>query len=283
MVKVGTVWDAAVEAVRGRMNLILPVAAFALFLPSVVQTGLTAYAAPVAERGVGASLLAAALLFGTGLLTLWGSLAITAITSDPATTSGDAGRLATARLLPLLGVSIVLGFAAMLLLIPPIALIAGSGVNLTALNQPGAMTGMGGGTALSLGLYALLLIGFLLWITARLLPLAPTVLHERLGLGAIGRTFRLTRGAGLKLVGVIVLYGIVVGVASGAAQAVSFILFRLLLGAENIATATFLAGIVSAVIATVLSVLATAFIAQLYVRLSGRDLVDVFGDARPAT
>lgn len=285
-VEIGSVWESAVEAARGRAGLIAPIAALALFLPAVIQAGLVLYtggvtgALPVATS-TGGSLLRFALMLGILVLTLWGALAITAITGDPSTTAADANRRASARLMPLLAVTVVLGLILTLLILPLIGVLLASGMNMQTMAQTGSVPEMTSGRALFVGLYGLFVTGLLLWLFARLLPLVPTVLNERLGLRAIGRTFRLTRGLGLKLVGALLLYVIVLFVAGQAAQWITFIPLRLVLGAENIGVARFLAAIVGALVSTVFSVLAYAFTAQLYQRLRANDRVEPIGGAHP--
>lgn len=283
MVRIGTVWDSAVEAVRGRAGLIAPIALAAVFLPSVIQAAMQSYAAqPGAAPSPGRSLLAMLVSIGTLLLTLWGALAITAITSHPNVSRPEATRQATGRLLPLLGVSLVLGLAMALLAIPLIALLAAAGVDFARASAPGYRPELSGGTAVAAVLYLLVLVGLLFWLFARLMPLVPVVLHERLGLRAIGRAFRLTKGMALKLVGVLILFAIVVIVATGAAQLVFGIVFRLILGPDGIPTATFLAGVAGAVVSTILSVLSYAFVARLYVMSSGHDRAALREDAPAA-
>lgn len=283
MVKVGTVWDSAVDAVRGRAGMIAPIAAVTVFLPSVIQAAMQSYALPPGvPPSAGVSVLGMLVSIGTLLLTLWGALAITAITSHPDVTRAEAGRLATARLLPLLGLTVMLALALTLLALPFFALLAGAGVELARMATPGYQPELSGGTAVAAFIYLLLLLGVLIWIFARLMPLLPVVLYERLGLRAVGRAFRLTRGIGAKLVGVLILFAIVLIVTTGAAQLVSGLAFRLVLGADNISTATFLAGVAGAVVATILSVLSYAFVARLYVMLSGRDRAPRSEDAPAA-
>ena len=58
-------------------------------------------------------------------------------------------------------------------------------------------------------------------------------------------------------------------VSAGAAQSVVGLIFRLILGASNIATASLLGAVAGAVVTTIFSVLATVFVTQLYVSLAG--------------
>lgn len=281
MVKIGTVWDEAVDAARGRARIILPIAAFALFLPSVIQTGVQSYvvtpggvASPGMSGGVG--LLSILLM----VLTLWGALAITAVTSHPDTTGGDASRQATARVLPLIGVWLVLGLAATVLVVPIIIMLVAAGFDFQqAAVTPGYQPQINGALGLAAILYGFVMVGVFFWLLGRLLPLVPVVLHERRGLGAIGRAFRLTDGMGGRLAGVIILYAVIVAVASFAVTAVLGLMFRLLLGADDLATAIFLGGVAGAAVSTMLGVLSYSFVSRLYAGLTGRDLRAVFEDA----
>ncbi len=285
-VGIGAVWDTAVEAVRGRLGLLVPIAALTLFLPGVIQAALALYVGgasgdvPVSPGPV-AALLRFALTLGLLTLTFWGALAITAITGDPAVNVAEARRRASARLLPLLGVSIVLGLVLSLLIVPVVVALVRSGANMTAMGS-GTMPTLSTGVSTFVGLYSLLITVVLIWLLARLLPLVPVVLNERLGLRAIARSFRLTRGLALKLVGALVLYAIVLFVATSAAQWVTFIPLRLLLGGERIGVATFGAAIVGALVGAMFSLLAYAFTAQLYDRLVARERAVPPEDAHPA-
>lgn len=285
-VGIGAVWDSAVEAVRGRLGLLVPMAALTLFLPGVIQAALALYTGgmsgdvPVAPGPGGAS-LRFVLMLGLLALTFWGALAITAITGDPAVDAAEAKRRASARLLPLLGVSIVLGIALSLLIVPVVVALVRSGADMAAMGA-GTMPTLSAGASTFVGLYGLFVTVLLLWLLARLLPLVPVVLNERLGLRAIGRSFRLTRGLALKLVGALLLYLIVLYVATSAAQWVTFIPLRLILGAERIGVAAFLAAVVGALVAAGFSLLAYAFTAQLYDRLVARERAGLPEDAHPA-
>ena len=74
---IGSVWDTAVEAVRGRMGLLVPIAALTLFLPGVIQAALALYTGgagggAVVAPGPGVAALRFALMLGLLALTFWG-------------------------------------------------------------------------------------------------------------------------------------------------------------------------------------------------------------------
>ena len=278
MVKIGTVWESAVEAVRGRAGMILPIAALAIFLPAVTQAGLAAYSPPTTP---GVALTNGLLSMALGVLGIWGGLAIMAIVSHPNTTTADATKLATARLLPAIGVALALVALLGLLLLPILAVLAASGVDFATLGRAGGggARPLAGGSATFVVVYGLVMLGLILWLGARLMLLNPVILHERIGLRAVRRSFELTRGMAGRLLGALLLFLVVLLVATSAAQLVVGLLARLALGADGVATATFLAAVVGAIVSTVFTVLAYAFVARLYAMLSGSHLAAIFEDA----
>lgn len=272
MVRIGTVWDSTVEVVQGRLGMLAPVAVLGLFLPSVVQAAIAAYwMAPGAEPNAGRAVLVSLLSLLLAGVTLWGALAITGMASRPDVTRDAASRQALNRLPALLGVALVLGLVFLVLLLPIGAVFAASGVDMARLGQPGYEPPLSGGAALLVGLWGLAVFLFGLWALARLLPITPVVLHERLGLGAIRRSVALTRGMTWKLIGVLLLFAVVTYVAGGAAQLVVGALAGLLLGPDGAATAQFLGAVAAAVVTTGFSVLAYVFAARLYAMRSDRD------------
>jgi hypothetical protein len=145
----------------------------------------------------------------------------------------------------------------------PIALLA-AGFDIQA-----AMTNAQPAVPVSAGwfvtLYMLVLAPLLLFVTARLLLLTPVVVFERRGLGAIRRSFALSRGLTWKIIGVMILYFIVAGVAMLASGTVFGSVFRIAFGGEGlITTATVLTALVGAIVQTIFVLLAAAFTAKLY-------------------
>jgi hypothetical protein len=172
---------------------------------------------------------------------------------------------------------------AMLIAVPIGVALGVSGVDMTALaagQQPASPAAPGAAAALGfVGLYTLFLIPFLLWVYARFVVLiTPIMVMERRGIGVYGRSFVLTRGIAWKVIGVLLLYGIVSWVASAAAKTVFGTVFRLLIGGEGPVTlASILTQIVVAAISTIFSVLSVAFIAKLY--LATRDAREAIVEA----
>ena len=110
-----------------------------------------------------------------------------------------------------------------------------------------------------------------LLLVVRLVPLYAVVLHERRGVGAIARSWRLTRRHSWRLIGVVLLFLIVLLVASTAAQSVVGLIARLALGAEARGTVAFIAALAGQAVSTALTLAAIVFSAQLYLALVTRE------------
>ncbi len=268
MVRIGTVWDRTVDVLKGRAGILVPIAVMSLFLPSVVNTALAAFG-PTGSGAV--ALLGMVVALAVLLANIWGQLAMLAVATHPATTRADAGRQATARLLPALGVILTMAVLFALALVPPIAVMMNAGIDLThgsvaVQSLPASVSGF-------IGLYSLVLLVVVFVVGARLILLNPVILNERRGLGAVMRSFRLTRGLTLKIIGVMVLFAIVLLVPMLAIQAVFGLIARLILGAESLNAVGFVAGVAGAAVTSLFSVVAAAFTAQLYVAVAD-DRVD---------
>lgn len=264
MTSMGQVWDRTTDVLRGRTSIIAPIAALAIFLPSVLNAALSGFR-PAPSMATG--FLGLAIALAVVLATMWGTLAIIAVATDPATTRADAGAQATARLLPAIGIVVALGVILSLAFVPIVVALLRGGMDFS---RPNTAINLSGGVASFVTLYTLVVTALGLWLSARLMLLNPVILNERLGLRSIARSIELTRGLTWRLIGVIVLFAIVVLVPTLAVQAVVGVVVRLLLGAEGIPTATFLAGVAGAVVTTGFSAVAAVFQAQLYVAVRER-------------
>jgi hypothetical protein len=263
-VKMGTVWDRTIEVLNGRTGMIAPIALLGIALPSVLRDGFAAFSTPgtIVFALVGATLAIAALV-----AVIWAQLAIVAIATDPATNAAEARRMAGKRVLPALGITMLLTFVAALFVVPPVIVLLNSGFDFAAAASGSSvqMTPPSANAAAFVALYGLAFLLVAIWIGARLVLLNPVILNERRGIGAIRRSVQLTKGLTWRIIGVLILFAIVMLVSTWAAQSVTGIIFRLALGADGIATATFLSGVVATIVTTVFTALAAVFTAQLYV------------------
>ena len=268
MVTMGTIWERTSEVVSGRVTMLASIAIPTLFLPMIVRDAFVAYAtSDTMSFATIRRLLSIVVL----LLTVWGQLAIIAATSDPATDRAGAFRIASNRLLPAIGVSIVMGIVVMLTLIPGAAMLLSAGFDFRAMaaGQTPAPGSVSGGLVAGAMLFALVWTLAAFWIGAKLVVWQPVLVNERNGLRALARSWRLTNGVTWRIIGVMLLFVIVLLVAVSAAQFVTGSILRLVLGAENIVTARYVAGIVASAVSTALIVVAIVFTTRLYDALVG--------------
>lgn len=267
MISMGNVWDRTAEFLSEHLGAILPIALLGIFVPAVISANLTEL-----HEGAAAG-LKLALGLGTLLLAIfsfWGQLAIIALALDPAE-SRAAGNFAMRRLPAALLVFVVLMVIALIATIPLGVIMALGGGDLTA-GSSAAFATMSGGAKAGFAIYMLILVAVCLWLFARMAALFPIVVGERLALAAIPRSWRLTRGVALKIVGVFIVYVVVSAIASSAAQFGIGSIFRLLTGpAPGISIASVLTTVIVAAVSTSFTVLGTAFTAKLFIALLARE------------
>ncbi len=270
MVKMGNVWDRTGVVLDGRGSMLAGIAVLALFLPAAANAAFVAYM----PAGRAAAVLGLLLTLLVTVVALWGQLAIIAASTDPAVDRPAAGRMARRRLPSAVLVAVTLLVLLLLVFVPPLLMLAASGLDMAAIGRgvsPAAMTATAPGAVLGASLYTLAAGIVLLFVLARMVPLYAVVLGEARGVGAIARTWRLTRRHTWRLVGVVLLFLVVLVVATWAAQSVVGLIARLILGADRQATVAFVAALAGQVASTALSVMATVFSAQLYVALTTRE------------
>jgi len=279
MVKMGYVWDRTIEFLGDNIAVLLPIVLLAIFVPTSISNSLQGLQ-PTAAAGVKLGL--GILSLGFAILSLWAQLAIAALAIDPAI-GARASRIATARLLPAIGVYLLLLIGLLVLSLPLVALAIAGGVDVTMMRAAGAMPSFPAGVGFAIAGYGLAYLIALLFIGARLTPLTSVVVAERRGVGAIRRAFALSRGLTWKLVGVIILYVVVMLVATLAAQTVFGSVLRLVAGGDGpVTVASVLTAVVVAAVSTAFTVLAAVFCAKLYVAIiRARDATAPIGDPLP--
>jgi len=266
MVRMGLVWDRTTEVLQGRSGILARLALLYLFLPGVVSAGVSSIVTPNSALAILSGLISIA----ATVLLIMGVLAITAVASDPAVDGAHAQRIAAARLLPALAAVALIIVALLLVALPIIALIVQSGATLDPVTQRFDLSTATPGSLGTAGLITLAAAVLGIWVSVKLVPLFAVIVNERLGLGAARRSFRLTRGSVLRLLGVIILYVIVVLVAMAAATSVVGLIARLLLGADAASGVAFVVGVVSSAVTAVATVVQTVFYARFYVAASER-------------
>ncbi|MEZ0242916.1 MAG: hypothetical protein ACAH11_06035 [Sphingomonas sp.] len=252
MVKMGTVWDRTAEFLTDNLTAILPIALLAYFVPFSIMRSL----APILYETPGAIMVLWGIVFALVVLVNWGGLALTAMALEQ---EGEPGAVAVRRLAPSLLVSILLFCGAILLALPAIlTLDIGNGIEGLTLSFPVSVQ-------IALPLYCVLAIGLAVWLAARLMLVNPLIVAERRWLSAILRSWSLTRGTALSIVGVTVLYTVVAIVGMLATQLVFGSIFRLVAGpAEGLSLSNILTSVMIAAVQAGFTLVVPVFTAKLY-------------------
>lgn len=259
MVKMGTVWDRAAEFLTDNLPAILPSALFAFFVPLSI-TGSLEPVLYAPEQAL--TYVLWGIVFGLTALVNWGSLVLVAMAMErDGEGKRDAGALAARRLVPALLVQIAI-FALLTALFAPVAL------TLTAGERAGGTWSIPVVVAWPLMIYLVCAIIAAIWILARLVMVYPVIVAEGRWFGAIWRSFVLTRGNALRIVGVILLYVLVSIVGMLATKTVFGSIFTLIAGpGDGMSLSSVLTSVMTAVVGTGFSVIVPVFAAKLYLAL----------------
>jgi hypothetical protein len=265
-VRIGDVWDQTVDVLRGRAGILAGIAFAALVGPGVIAAAL----GTIIPLAGGAMALVPLVRLAVIVLMILAMLAVTAVASDPAVDRAQAFRIAGQRLLPALGLLVLLVVVAALLFVPAGVLLALSGARMNAAGTID-MSGAASGYSIAAAASVLLAVVLALWFSARIVPLFGIVVNERHGIGALRRSLALTRGATLRLIGVLILYFIVTSVAMFAGTMVVGVIARLALGAEALGSVRFVVAVVSTLISAAATVLQSVFYARFYVTAQAQE------------
>lgn len=254
MVKMGTVWERTAEFLTDNLPAILPIALIAYFVPLSIQGNFD----PVLENaGPGLIMALGGIMLLFAALSMWGSLTLIAMALGH---DHDARAIGLRRLPAALLVSVLLFLAVCLLLLPPVLTVrvSGEGVGDLQLALPIAVVW-------ALAIYCLLALVAALWLGARLILLSPLIVAEKPVFGAILRSWRLTRGVALPIVGVMILYGLVACVAVLATKLVFGSVFSLVAGgADGLSLSGILTSVMVAAVQAGFLVIGPVFTAKLY-------------------
>jgi hypothetical protein len=261
MVKMGAVWDRTAEFLTDNLGTVLPIALLAFFVPASIEGSLsTLDADPNSTLALILGLMAVAF----AILSMWGSLTITAMALD--TDPHQAGTVARNRLLLALAVWVSL-FLVLAILASPLFLIFGT--TFGGVSNGAVVLELPASVGAAAALYGVALLGLSLWLGARLAVIMPVIVAERRMFGAIRRSWQLTRGQTLSIVGVLVLWAFVMIVAIWATQTVFGSVFQLIAGpSDGPSLSGVLTSVMVAAVRTAFTVLAPAFATKLYLALA---------------
>ncbi|WP_375397253.1 hypothetical protein [uncultured Sphingomonas sp.] len=265
MIIMGTVWDRTTDFLGDKLAAIVPIALLAIFLPHVLGDFMAQ-----AGMALGRPALAAIRL-ALVLPALWGQLAITALALDSEAGAAPARRRASGAFAGALLVMIVLAVA-LAALAAPMAIVQGrDGMMAFLSNRSDAPAiDLSMGIKAFIGLYLLIFAVLALAVGVRLCLVYPLVVAERLALGAIARSFVLTRRTTFKLIGVYLLFFLVFAVAGLATRSVFGSIAALIApGTGPVTAAQVVVALLGGLVTTAFYVMLSAFAAKLYLAARG--------------
>jgi hypothetical protein len=259
MVKMGTVWDRAAEFLTDNLPAILPIALFAFFVPMSIMGSL----GPVLNAQTeGLAYALWAIVFALAALVNWGSLTLIAMALER---DGEPGKLAVRGLVPAIILWLAIGGFLVLLSLPVVLTLRAGGGETGSLSIPVIV-------AWPLMIYLVTAIIASVWLLARLILVYPVIVAEKRWFGAIWRSWALTKGNALRIVGVILLYFLVTIVGMLATKVVFGSIFTLIAGqGGGLSLSSVLTSVMVAVVDTGFSVIVPVFTAKLYLALDAAE------------
>lgn len=274
MVNMSAVWDRTIEFVSDNLAGLMPLVIGGILVPLTINDALAPLsvgAGPGLRAGLGMASLVLV------LIVLWARLAVIAMALNPERTGGEAARRALASLLPTILVSLIVLVLCALLFAPILLILALYGYDFASAMQGSGAQAEPAAIAWS-ALYVLVVLPLLAWIGARLALLNPVIVAEGLGLSAFGRSVALTRGLAFKIIGVAILFVVMSLVIELAVKAGLGTVIHLLVGDDGaVSAASVLTSVFVAAAGTVLTVLASAFLAKLYLAACARETAGMAG------
>lgn len=256
-------WNETTAFVRREAQLIFPVAFLLISLPGALMQAAMPVVVPgeLPPPGLWLALFPVAIL-----LAMIGNIAINRLALRPGTSVGESLQHGARRLIVLLAASLLVGVGFMLALIPVVLVLSAL---IVATGTPGV------GVVLAF-IFMFPLI-FFVWVRLALL-LTPIAAAEEVGpIALIRRSWALTDGHALKLLGVLLLMVVLALVVSMAVGAVAGLLILVLAGPPLPGTlGGWLLLIVSALVQAVLSSVFAVLIARVYAQLTPDDRAGVF-------
>lgn len=272
----GTVWERTTEFCGSALATIIPIAVLLIFLPQTVQGNLS----PLINQGDAAAMLALRLIsFAMSIVMLLGQVSIVALAIEPQMSATRSIAFAARRMPAVVAAIFMLMIAITLLSIPAFALMLAAGIDPT---QPGALSSkttvpllsVSPAIAWSLIVYLIVAIVIGFWLSARMILTYPVAVAERRGWRVLPRSFALTRGLALRIIGAVVLYAIVSTVATLAVRTVFGAVLAIIAGGvDPLSIGGVVMAVAVAAVATTFTVLGSAFTAKLYVAVTGRPVI----------
>lgn len=266
MISMNQVWDESVAFVRREAGLLVPLVLATVYLGDVLASVAGAMAEPGKPNG-----LATFLIFAAALWSIVGQLSIISLVLRAGQSVGEALQHGLGRLPKVLLVALVLGLVFSVALTPLLTAAVANGADPA---KPESFRALPGWILL---LSTLLMIA-LAWLGVRLALMNALIVDRNPGVvESIKAGFALTKGIAARLFLVVVLYGIVLAVLSGAVRFVAGSVFALIgAGLGSPFAGEVMTALVTGLVTAAMSLMATVFLAILYRRIAGKSVTDVF-------
>lgn len=266
MVNMRAVWARTAAFLSERAGMLAPFTLAVIWVPTVVAALIPPLAA---ERGTAVQVAVILAGLALSILAYWGRSVV--MTAAMAPEQGMAARRLAIRRFPvLIGVMLLLGIVLIVAVSPVFLILMMYGVD------PAVFVGASdqlipADAAMMAGGYFLLLIPILLTLGARLVLVAPVVIAEGMGIGAINRSATLTRGMTGRLIGMILLYAAVALLTTlGVTDGLGRVLIPALGGDGPWAPGVLATLVLLALAETLLGVVAATFVGKLYLAAVAR-------------
>jgi ABC-type Fe3+ transport system permease subunit len=258
-------WNETAAFIRRESGLILPIAFLLLAVPSAaLQLAMPTPQAPGQTPEAGAWLILLPIVM---IASIVGTIAISYLALRPGASVGEGLQVGTRRFIPVFLASLIIGLAAILVMVP-LFLIAGLGS--VASGTPPS------GGAVALFILFFLVIGLVFWV--RLMLITPVAAVEKAGpIEIIKRSWGLTRGHFWRLLGLVLLLMVVFIVVMVALSAIIGIFVFMLAGRpEPGSTSQILMTIISGLLSAAFSAVFITMIARVYAQLAESTPTEIF-------
>jgi hypothetical protein len=254
MISMNQTWDDSIAFIRRESALLLPLALATVYLADVVAGLAQSTANPTDPNPlVPVAVIAAA------LWSIIGQLSIVSLVLNPGQSVGEALSQGLSRLGKVIVIALLLGVVISVALLPVGIAAVATGANPA---KPETLQNLPAWVSLLM----LVVLGGLIWLGVRLALMNALIVDRNPGvIEALKVAFGLTQGITARLFLVVLLYGVVLLVLSSAVRFVAGSLFELLGNAlESPFAGSVLTALVSSLVGTAMSVIATVFLGTLY-------------------
>jgi hypothetical protein len=258
MISMNQVWDDSIAFIRRESALLVPLAFATIYVADVVATLAQSAAKPTDPNPlIPIAIIAAA------LWSIIGQLSIVSLVLKPGQSVGEALSHGLSRLGKVILIALLLGLVVSVALLPVAVAAMASGADPakpeTLQNLPGWIS-----------LLMLVILGGLIWLGVRLSLMNALIVDRNPGVvDALKGGFTLTNGIAARLFLVVLLYAVVLLVLGSAVRFIAGSAFALLSAAlESPFAGVAMTALVTGIVSTAMSLIATVFLATLYRRVS---------------